>query len=58
MDHDPGVQTTGRQQAGAMQVISPHTEDLIAVVDAAGPGDVDAAVAAARAAAEPWGRSE
>lgn len=47
MDHNP-----------VMQVISPHTEEPIAEVDAAGPGDVDAAVAAAHAAFEPWGRTE
>lgn len=47
MDHNP-----------VMQVISPHTEEPIAEVDAAGPGDADAAVAAARAAFEPWGRTE
>ena len=41
-------------------VISPHTEESIAEVVAAGPADVDAAVNAARAAFDfgPWGRSE
>ena len=41
-------------------VISPHTEQPIAQVTAAGPADVDAAVSAARAAFDsgPWGRSE
>ncbi len=41
-------------------VISPHTEESIAEVAAAGPADVDAAVNAARAAFDsgPWGRSE
>ncbi|TAM64720.1 aldehyde dehydrogenase [Mycobacterium sp.] len=62
MDHNPAAQTTGsdgaRPQAGVMQVISPHTEEPIAEVNAAGPDDVDSAVAAARAAFEPWGRSE
>lgn len=43
-----------------VQVISPHTEEPIAEVDAAGPDDVDAAVAAARAAltSAPWAHSE
>lgn len=43
-----------------VQVISPHTEEPIAEVDAAGPDDVDAAVAAARAAltSSPWAHSE
>ncbi|OBG58538.1 aldehyde dehydrogenase [Mycobacterium sp. E188] len=41
------------------QVISPHTEEPIAEVAAAGPADVDAAVSAARAAIEgPWGRTD
>lgn len=41
-------------------VISPHTEQSIAQVDAAGPADVDAAVSAARKAfdAGPWGQSQ
>lgn len=45
--------------AGAFHVISPHTEKPIAEVQAAGPTDVDAAVAAAREAltSGPWGRS-
>lgn len=47
MDHNP-----------VMHVISPHTEEPIAEVNAAGPDDVDAAVAAARAAFGSWGRSE
>lgn len=42
-----------------VQVISPHTEEPIAEVDAAGSEGVDAAVAAARAAlTSAWGRSE
>ena len=43
-----------------MRVISPHTEQPIAEVEAAGPDDVDVAVAAARAAftSAPWGRTE
>ncbi|MEX3767101.1 aldehyde dehydrogenase family protein, partial [Mycolicibacterium fortuitum] len=36
--------------AHAVEVISPHTEQPIARVVAAGPAEVDAAVAAARAA--------
>jgi acyl-CoA reductase-like NAD-dependent aldehyde dehydrogenase len=41
-----------------IEVISPHTETAIARVAAAGPGDVDAAVAAARTAFDtgPWPR--
>ena len=40
------------------EVISPHTESPIATVAAAGPADVDAAVASARAAFDhgPWPR--
>ena len=42
------------------QVISPHTEQSIAEVAAAGPADVEAAVSAARTAFDsgPWGRSQ
>lgn len=42
-----------------LRVISPHTEECIAEIDAAGPDDVDAAVTAARAAFDsgPWGRT-
>ena len=42
-----------------IEVISPHTEAPVARVAAAGPADVDAAVAAARAAFDegPWPRS-
>jgi acyl-CoA reductase-like NAD-dependent aldehyde dehydrogenase len=49
-----------RSQAKIIEVISPHTEEAIAEVAAAGPADVEAAVNAARAAldAGPWGRSE
>ncbi|OBI08675.1 aldehyde dehydrogenase [Mycobacterium scrofulaceum] len=43
----------------AFHVISPHTEETIAEVAAAGPADVDAAVSAARAALEgPWGAAK
>ncbi|SUA03627.1 NAD-dependent aldehyde dehydrogenase [Mycolicibacterium fortuitum] len=44
--------------AHAVEVISPHTEQPIARVVAAGPAEVDAAVAAARAAIDhgPWPR--
>lgn len=43
---------------GTIEVISPHTEAPIALVAAAGPTDVDAAVASARAAFDdgPWPR--
>ena len=45
--------------AEAFEVISPHTEEPIAEVAAAGPEDVEAAVNAARAALDsgPWGRT-
>ena len=40
-----------------MPVVNPATEEVIAEVAAASPGDVDAAVAAARAALSgPWGQ--
>jgi acyl-CoA reductase-like NAD-dependent aldehyde dehydrogenase len=40
-----------------MDVVNPATEDVIASVASAGPKDVDAAVAAARAALDgPWGK--
>ncbi|MEB4208943.1 aldehyde dehydrogenase [Mycobacterium sp. 94-17] len=44
---------------GVVQVISPHSGEPIAEVGAAGPDDVDTALAAARAAlaSGPWGRS-
>jgi acyl-CoA reductase-like NAD-dependent aldehyde dehydrogenase len=64
MDHNLGLRTAAsdrtRPQAGVVQVISPHTEEPIAEVDAAGPADVDTAVTAARDAlsSAPWGRSE
>ena len=50
----------GGRQAHVFEVISPHTEQSIAEVAAAGPADVDAAVNAARAAFDsgPWGRGE
>ena len=49
-----------RSQAKIIEVISPHTEQAIAEVAAAGPAGVDDAVRAARAAFDtgPWGRSE
>ena len=49
-----------RSRAEVFEVISPHTEQSIAEVAAAGPAEVDAAVNTARAAFEsgPWGRSE
>ncbi len=40
-----------------MEVVNPATEEIIATVASAGADDVDAAVAAARAALDgPWGR--
>jgi acyl-CoA reductase-like NAD-dependent aldehyde dehydrogenase len=49
-----------RSRAEVFEVISPHTEQSIAEVAAAGPAEVDAAVNAARAAFDsgPWGCSE
>lgn len=46
--------------AETFEVISPHTEEPIAEVAAAGPADVEAAVGAAHAAldAGPWGRTD
>jgi acyl-CoA reductase-like NAD-dependent aldehyde dehydrogenase len=42
---------------GTMEVVNPATEEVIATVASAGAPDVDAAVAAARAALDgPWGR--
>ncbi|HUO38411.1 MAG TPA: aldehyde dehydrogenase [Mycobacterium sp.] len=43
-----------------IKIVSPHTEEPIAEVTAAGPADVDAAVAGARAAVDsgPWPRLE
>ena len=63
MDQNRGVGIAGRtvQAHGTVfDVISPHTEQSIAEVAAAGPADVEAAVHAARAAFDsgPWGRSE
>ncbi len=51
-----GVQAHGK----VFEVISPHTEEAIAEVTAAGPADVESAVHAARAAFDsgPWGRTE
>jgi aldehyde dehydrogenase (NAD+) len=50
---------TVRSQAKVIEVISPHTEKVIAEVPLAGPAGVDDAVNAARAAFDsgPWGRS-
>ena len=64
MDQNLGFQIaagrTALAQANVVKVISPHTEQSIAEVAAAGPADVDAAVTAARAAFDsgPWGRCE
>jgi acyl-CoA reductase-like NAD-dependent aldehyde dehydrogenase len=41
---------------GTLDVVNPATEETIATVPAATKDDVDAAVAAARGALEPWGR--
>ena len=63
MNQSRGVGVAGRTMRAhgtVFDVISPHTEESIAEVAAAGPADVDAAVDAARAAFDsgPWGRSE
>lgn len=63
MEHDLGPRVAAgssvRSHAAAFEVISPHTEQPIAEVAAAGPEDLDAAVSAARAALEgPWGRTD
>jgi acyl-CoA reductase-like NAD-dependent aldehyde dehydrogenase len=64
MDHNLGSGIArGRSalsQAEVFEVISPHTEESIAEVAAAGPADVEAAVNAARAAFDsgPWGHCE
>src|SRR5436190_14013290 len=53
------INNVWRDAAGGttMEVINPATEEVIATVAAAGKDDVDAAVAAARAAFEgPWGK--
>ncbi|WP_459953156.1 aldehyde dehydrogenase family protein, partial [Mycobacterium avium] len=42
--------------AGALDVTSPSTGELLGTVRIAGPAEVDAAVAAARAALPGWGR--
>lgn len=61
MDHALDSDFT-RHHSGApatvFEVISPHTEQPIAEVNAAGPADIGAAVSAARSALEsgPWGR--
>src|SRR5258708_10070940 len=63
MDQSRGVGIAGRTvqaHGNVFDVISPHTEESIAEVAAAGPADVEADVTAARAAFDsgPWGRSE
>jgi aldehyde dehydrogenase (NAD+) len=45
------------QGGGVLEVRNPATEEVIATVPAGGAADVDAAVAAARAAAPGWGRT-
>ena len=49
-----------RAHGNIFDVVSPHTEESIAEVAAAGPADVDLAVSAARVAFDsgPWGRTE
>ena len=63
MDQHRAVGIAGRTEQAhgeVFDVISPHTEESIAEVAAAGPADVDFAVNAARAAFDsgPWGRTE
>jgi acyl-CoA reductase-like NAD-dependent aldehyde dehydrogenase len=60
--HDGSLYIGGEWAApgdgGALDVVSPHTEEVIGRAPAAGPDDVDRAVAAARAAVDagPWPR--
>lgn len=60
MDHELASRIASKWSAdngaGTIGVISPHTEQPIAEIAAAGPADVDAAVTAARAAFDtgPW----
>jgi acyl-CoA reductase-like NAD-dependent aldehyde dehydrogenase len=64
MDQQAGVgaatDRTVQAHGEIFEVISPHTEQSIAEVTAAGPADVEVAVNAARAAFDsgPWGRAE
>ncbi len=63
MNQNRGMGIAGRNvqaHGKVFDVISPHTEQSIAEVAAAGPADVDLAVNAARAAFDsgPWGRTE
>src|SRR5262245_46791250 len=53
-----GGEWTAPSTGDAIDVVSPHSEEVIGRAPAAGPGDVDAAVAAARAAVDdgPWPR--
>jgi acyl-CoA reductase-like NAD-dependent aldehyde dehydrogenase len=53
-----GGEWTAPSTDDAIEVVSPHTEEVIARAPAAGPRDVDRAVAAARAAVDagPWPR--
>ena len=53
-----GGQWSAPSGDGVLEVVSPHSEEIIATVAAAGAGDVDRAVAAARAAFDegPWPR--
>ena len=62
MDHEASLYIGGEWTAPTtdevIDVVSPHSEQVIGRVPAAGPGDVDRAVAAARAAVDdgPWPR--
>ena len=62
MDHDGSLYIGGEWTAPAtdevIEVVSPHTEQVIGRAPVAGPADVDRAVAAARAAVDegPWPR--
>lgn len=53
-----GCEWTAPSTENVIEVISPHTEEVVATVAAAGPEDVDRVVAAARAAYDegPWPR--
>jgi len=53
-----GARWVDARKGGRIEVVSPHTEDVIAIVAEATEGDIDAAVAAARDAFDrgPWPR--
>ncbi|HWM74085.1 MAG TPA: aldehyde dehydrogenase family protein, partial [Nocardioides sp.] len=54
-----GGEWTAPASGGLLQVISPHSEEVVATVPEGTPADIDAAVAAARKAFDegPWPRT-